>query len=215
MTDGARTLLALTPLQAKFLERLTERLARLNTDTVENTRVAVDLAVVKRGIDAIEAEIVAREGAPREIRMREPCKRCFNTDGIVTQKSGQDVVRCKKCETHCYNAPRTETGREKRSVSTVHEAIKPRSRAAVLERATGRCELCGARPTAERGLHVGHLISVDHGLEHGLTDAEINSEENLCALCAECNLGMGKRSLPLRLAVAMVLVRLKEARKGA
>jgi len=72
-----------------------------------------------------------------------------------------------------------------------------------LERATGRCELCGSR--AE--LHVGHLLSAEAGLRHGLTEATLNSDENLAAMCAACNLGIGKEVVPLRLAIAMLLAR--------
>jgi hypothetical protein len=39
---------------------------------------------------------------------------------------------------------------------------------------------------------------------HGLKDEEINSDENLACMCEECNLGIGKESLPLRIAVAII-----------
>lgn len=41
----------------------------------------------------------------------------------------------------------------------------------------------------------------------GLTDEEINSDDNLAAFCDECNLGLGKQPVPLRLAVALVMAR--------
>jgi len=42
-----------------------------------------------------------------------------------------------------------------------------------------------------------------------MTDQEINSDENLAAFCEECNLGMGKTPISLRLAVAIVRARIK------
>lgn len=115
------------------------------------------------------------------------------------------MVRCSFCKQYQYCAPRTETGREVRTVSTTHRLIKPNQRARILERATGRCELCGSG----RDLHVGHLLSVADGHEHGLSDDEINSDDNLSAMCAECNLGLGRASVPPRLLVALVVRRAK------
>lgn len=96
-----------------------------------------------------------------------------------------------------------------RSVATVHAGITARKRARVLLRATGRCELCGAQPPDVASLHVGHLISVRDGLDRGLTEVELNDEENLCAMCEECNLGLGREVVPLRLAVAMAMARVR------
>lgn len=42
--------------------------------------------------------------------MRVPCPKCGHDRGKITERSGQDVVRCLSCDRHCYNAPRTETG---------------------------------------------------------------------------------------------------------
>jgi 5-methylcytosine-specific restriction endonuclease McrA len=137
--------------------------------------------------------------------MRKPCS-CGNADGVIRPTGGQDCVYCAACSRFQYNAPRTETGREKRSVSTVHSALKPKRRAQVLLRANGACELCH---TSGAELHVGHLLSVDDALKSGLTDEEINSLDNLCAMCAECNLGLGKETVPLRLAVSMVMARVR------
>jgi 5-methylcytosine-specific restriction endonuclease McrA len=117
----------------------------------------------------------------------------------------QDCVFC-DCGAFQYNAPRVETGRAVRTVKTVHDAIKPKTRRDVLLRASLACELCHSWT---KELHVGHLVSVADGITHGLTDDEINSEANLCAMCAECNLGLGKETVPLRLAVAMVMARVR------
>jgi 5-methylcytosine-specific restriction endonuclease McrA len=146
--------------------------------------------------------------ATEPYRMRKACS-CGEEFGTVRTVGNQDTVRCARCNVFQYNAPRVETGRAVRTVSTVHEAIKPKLRARILERATGRCELCGADGRAAGGLHVGHLISVKDGLERGLTEVDLNTEENLAAMCAECNLGLGQQTVPLRLAVAIVMTRLK------
>jgi len=146
------------------------------------------------------------EGIKPPYKMREPCKKCGCPNGKIETRSGQDCVMCLVCGKHAYNAPKTETGRAVRSTTTVHAAINPNKRYRVLERASGKCELCGKTGGV---LHVGHLVSVDAGMRSGMTDAEINDEENLCSLCDECNLGMGATPIPLRLAVAMVMARIK------
>jgi hypothetical protein len=56
---------------------------------------------------------------------------------------------------------------------------------------------------------VGHLVSVKAGHDGGLTDDEINSLENLCAMCNECNAGLGATPVPLRLAISMILKRIE------
>ena len=134
------------------------------------------------------------------IVLRNNC-RCGGADGEVRETNGQNCVFCLDCGRFQYNAPKTETGERARSVSTTHEAIKPKQRARILTRATCRCEICGKVNCI---LHVGHLVSVQDGMLHGLKDEEINSDENLACMCEECNLGIGKESLPLRIAVAII-----------
>lgn len=136
--------------------------------------------------------------------LRKPCP-CGGAEGEIETRNGQDCVFCSACKRFQYNAPKTETGRAVRTVSTVHEGINPKRRARVLLRANRHCELCGH----EGNLHVGHLLSVNAGVRGGLTDAEINSEENLAAMCEECNLGLNDECVPLRLAIAMVLARVR------
>jgi hypothetical protein len=140
--------------------------------------------------------------------MRAPCRKCGGPTGRIEERGAQDCVFCSSCGAFQYNAPRTETGKKVRSVTTVHNGIKPNQRSRILQRATGRCELCGKRPETA-ALHVGHLLSVKDGLVRGLTELELNNDDNLCAMCDECNLGMGKQTVPLRLAVAMVMARLR------
>ena len=49
--------------------------------------------------------------------LRSPCS-CGSTEGTIRESGGQDVVRCAKCATYQYNAPRVETGRKIRSLAT-------------------------------------------------------------------------------------------------
>ncbi|WP_136623008.1 HNH endonuclease [Mycobacterium pseudokansasii] len=51
---------------------------------------------------------------------------------------------------------------------------------------------------------VGHLVSVHDGHVAGLSDADLTSDENLATMCAECNSGLSKRSLPPHLIAAAI-----------
>jgi 5-methylcytosine-specific restriction endonuclease McrA len=151
---------------------------------------------------------VTIDAAPQPHRLREPCRWCGEPEaGTISQVNGQAVVRCAACGKANYNAPRTETGERQRSVSTVHEAIKPKTRSQVLIRAGRHCELCGKPVEATMGLHVDHLLSVDDGLAQGLTETQLNHIENLAAFCEECNLGKGRTTLPLWLVIAIIKAR--------
>lgn len=143
--------------------------------------------------------------------LRKSCFKCGSATGRIVTRNGQDCVYCTQCDQYQYNAPKTETGRTTRSVTTVHSAIKARQRARIITRATGRCELCGARGI----LHVGHLLSVDSGLRLGLTEVELNSDENLSAMCEECNLGLGRIPVPARLLAALVMSRLNFGKQSS
>ena len=134
--------------------------------------------------------------------LRKPCASCCGTSGRIQTRNGQDCVFC-LCGRFQYNAPKTETGREVRCVSATRGGIKPRQRSRILNRATGRCEICGAKGD----LHVGHLLSVDQGTAQGVEPAELNCDENLACMCSECNLGLGNETIPLRLATAIIHAR--------
>lgn len=135
--------------------------------------------------------------------MRRPCTACGGSLGRIETRGMQDCVFC-RCGKFQYNAPRIETGREVRTVTTVHNGIKAGQRARILERDNGRCFLCGCR----ENLQVGHLLSVNEGLKMGLTEAQLNDDENLATQCAECNLGASDRPVSLRLAMAILIARL-------
>ena len=145
-----------------------------------------------------------------QITMRSACKACGEVNGAIRPRGGQDCVFC-VCGRWQYNAPKTETGRETRSISTVHERIKPNQRVRILLRANGRCELCGARG-GEVHLHVGHICSVEAAFQ-SMTDAEINDDENLIAACEECNLGIGSSPMPARFLMLIVKERIKRRRE--
>ncbi|PJE21532.1 MAG: hypothetical protein CK431_21360, partial [Mycobacterium sp.] len=62
---------------------------------------------------------------------------------------------------------------------------------------------------SDRPLHVAHWISVHDGKEQGLSDAELFDDENLVALCDECNAGQGRETLPLRFMAKVLRVRIQ------
>jgi hypothetical protein len=55
-------------------------------------------------------------------------------------------------------------------------------------------------------MDIGHIISVHDGRVHGLSDAELFHDDNLVAMCPECNSGQGSETLPLPLLVAVLRV---------
>jgi 5-methylcytosine-specific restriction endonuclease McrA len=138
-----------------------------------------------------------------QFQMRAPC-RCGHTLGRIVEKSGQDTVRCLACDSYCYCAPRVETGREVRNVKT-REGMKPSKRAEILMRDGSRCVLCGTRDGI---MHIGHMISVEFGQRGGLSEEELDDDENLAVMCEACNLGIGAQPIPLRTAVAIVRARI-------
>lgn len=158
------------------------------------------------------ARLVFGDRAVNVHQMRSPCQRCQNLEGRIEEKGGQDCVYCNRCGKHCYNAPRTETGRAARTVTTVHNGIKPQQRTRILLRSTSHCELCG-KSAVDANLHVGHLLSVKDGIRQGLTEMELNHDDNLAAMCDECNLGLGEQTVPLRLVVAIVLARARNVKR--
>lgn len=144
--------------------------------------------------------------------MRKPCAYCGSERGSIRTKSGQDCVFC-ECGRHQYNAPKTETGRDIRSVTTVHADIKPKQRMRILLRANGRCEVCGKSGT-EATIHVGHIVSVKVGLAAGLTEEVLNDDENLMSMCDECNLGLGSEPMPIRFLIRVLMERITFNRKS-
>lgn len=126
----------------------------------------------------------------------------------MTTVNGQDNVRCADCARFCYNAPRHETDREPRTLRTRPE-ISVSQRARILLRDHGTCALCRR---ADQALDVGHLISVRDGKALGLSEGELFNDENLAAMCAACNSGIGAQTVPLRFLAAALRARLANIR---
>jgi hypothetical protein len=126
-------------------------------------------------------------------RMRAACPDCGNTDGMIMTVSGQDTVRCARCDRFCYNAPRAETGRPRRSLRS-RPQVSPSQRQRILVRDKRTCFVCSRH---EGRIDIGHIISVHEGRAYGLSDAELFHDDNLVAMCAECNAGQRSDTLPL------------------
>jgi len=140
------------------------------------------------------------------IEMRAPCSVCESTKGTVETRNGQDVVSCAFCGKYQYCRPKTESGREVRTVRT-RPNIKPSKKARVLERDNARCIFCHR---SDIPLHAGHLISVADGHRLGMTDDELYSDENLAAMCDECNIGLGSVTVNPRLILQAIRARKPE-----
>lgn len=138
--------------------------------------------------------------SPSHHQMRQPCSKCEGVDGIICTVSGQDVVRCSACNAYCYNAPRRETGRPVRSLRS-RPQIRPSQRNRIFERDRRTCFKCGR---SDRALEIGHIITVREGRELGLSDSELFHDDNLVALCAECNSGQGSATMPLPFVLAVM-----------
>ncbi len=143
------------------------------------------------------------------IAMRTPCPECSTPDGIVETVNGQDTVRCAWCRKHCYNAPKTETGRAVRTLSKRPD-ISTGMRAAIFLRDGGACIICHSTDRPE----VGHLISVGDGAKYGIDFDLIHSDENLAVMCAACNNGIGEETVPIRLICKAFLVRIARNQPG-
>lgn len=152
-------------------------------------------------------------------QMRKPCAVCGCPTGRIETKGQQDCVFCSECGKFQYNAPRTETGKETRAVTTIHNGISPKQRARILTRDGFACIICHNHNAP---IQVGHLLSVKAAfslheagmLAKPLTDEQINSDENLAAMCEECNSGLGASTVPLYLLMGIFLARLKLQRKA-
>lgn len=132
------------------------------------------------------------EGMTVAYSMRQACVRCGCLDGYVEERNGQACVFCSGCGAFQYNAPKKERGLVPETVRT--EDIPPSLRYKVAERANFRCEFCGKDSRAST-FHIGHLISLKEIQNTNLPIWLHKDLDNLAWLCAECNLGMGDRSL--------------------
>ena len=145
----------------------------------------------------------------RLIAMRSPCGNCETEDGILETVNGQDTVRCAWCKTHCYNAPKTETGRDVRPLAK-RPNISTGMRSDIFLRDGGACIICHSTDRPE----VGHLISVADGAKHGIDFDLIHCDENLAVMCAACNNGISEETVPIRLIVKAFMVRIIRKQPG-
>lgn len=141
------------------------------------------------------------------LTMRQCCPDCGEAAGILVATNGQNVVRCVTCDRFCYNAPKAETGEAARSVSRTW--LKPSQKYRILSRDGFRCRFCGIDLQVS-GHHIDHMVSVKDCMAAGMIELDFNSDDNLIALCEECNLGKGSDSLhPRLLAIALRCARRK------
>ena len=142
-----------------------------------------------------------RSDQRRPHRLR--AEHCGQWHGWLATVNGQDTVRCAACDTHLYNAPRHETGREPRRRRT-REDITTGTRLRVLERDGWACIVCHR---SDVPLDVGHLLSVAEAVEQGLGPEHYNDPGNLAAVCTACNSGQGRISAPPWLIPALLRAR--------
>jgi hypothetical protein len=142
------------------------------------------------------------------ISLSTPCPKCGCTDARIVEKGFQDVAYCTQCDAYIKNVPRKETGKPQRHIKT-RDGISGELRNKVLIlRANGRCEICGGSGTDHNPLQVGHLVSVENGRRAGISDDELNHEENLAAMCAACNSALGSSTVPARLLMRVFMMRM-------
>lgn len=138
-----------------------------------------------------------------DYRLRAPCI-CGSDWGYIQERNGQACVFCGQCDKWLYNAPKHERGLAPEPVRS--DGISPARRYEVMLRAGFVCEFCGGRPP-ERTLHVGHLLSEADIREARLPLALADDLANLALLCSACNLGMGRKSLPIHELLVFMLRR--------
>lgn len=145
---------------------------------------------------------------PNAFPLRNPCVQCGGELGHIVVRNGQNTVRCNGCDTYAgFNAPKSETGETQRSVRS-RPTRRPSDRARVLLRDGYRCVLCGKRQGDDVIIVEGHLISRDIGKQIGLSDDEIDHDENLAAMCEECNSGLSSEPVPMPTMIAVLRARI-------
>jgi len=137
--------------------------------------------------------------------LRATCGHCGGAQGRIRKKSDQNCVYCVGCDRWQYNAPKVETGEERRSLSR-REAIKPKRWIQLLELHGHACFNCGARPP-DVILHAAHLISRKDAEAHGFLDEVIDSDTNLVPMCETCNAGYGRSSVAVALMYRALVIK--------
>ena len=135
-------------------------------------------------------------GVTGRIEMRSACRNCGCTEGEWRAMNGQLPVFCAECGVHAgYNASYVAAG-IKPNTPDSRPGISASRRSRILDRDGGRCALCGR---GDQKLHVGHVVSrhaaIKGGLDAAQVDRLIDSDDNLAAFCADCNLGLGRSTI--------------------
>ncbi len=129
-----------------------------------------------------------------------PCDKCGDDVGLVQRGPIHIKLVCAGCGAYQKFLSKSDLGEQPRSLTPRGECIKPKQRARILVRDGGRCMLCGGT----ENLTAGHILSHADGLDHGLDEDLIDSDDNLMCMCERCNSGLGRSSLPLYLAEALI-----------
>ena len=79
------------------------------------------------------------------------------------------------------------------------------SPSAILERDSSTCVRCHR---FDKQLHIGHAISVRDGKLMVVSERELYDDENLLALCEECNVGQASDTLSVPFLVLVLRIRI-------
>lgn len=140
--------------------------------------------------------------------LRRPCA-CGSNDGMVLVKNGQNCLYCSNCRSFTgYNVPAAEMAGRPATNGEIHSRVSSSRRWRIMELQGFRCAACHDGADSGAILHVDHILPVDLREESGLTIEEINSDNNLWALCAECNIGKGTTPMEPRLFAAILRARM-------
>jgi len=138
--------------------------------------------------------------------LSKPCSRCSEPVAgylIRTPPPHAGKLFCGNCALFQQWVSKKDLGEPRRSLTPRGECIGPKQRDQILARDGYRCMLCGAAPPAVL-LHAGHILSHKDGDVLGLSEQQIDSNDNLMAMCERCNAGLGPRSLTPWLYVALL-----------
>lgn len=116
--------------------------------------------------------------------------------GYINENHVQDVLRCICCDTYWKNIPKTDSGRAVRMLTNGASRQYKKSRVKVLTRDT-YCEICNTAFNDKLGKqkHCGHIVSRKDAINLGMLESCIDHEDNMAAMCSECNSSLSSTSL--------------------
>lgn len=147
------------------------------------------------------------QSGARLVKLSEKCTFCWirnhvkNHDGYVVE--GKAGTFCSICDGSQLRGGRVRDTAD--SGRTTGGGIGPAQRARILMR-DRHCVLCGRQDS----LQIGHLLSMAAGLRAGLSESQLDSDENLAALCPACNLGIEDVAMPLWVVVPLLRARTQQ-----